>query len=439
MSKRPNLVLTIADDQRYDAVGCWSSSALDAAGRIAHPRTPALDRLAARGTHWRSVYIPGSTHGAVCAPSRAQLHTGRTLYHVADDLRGPRGAPCDSLPTLGQRLGEAGYTTFATGKWHNEAAGLLRSFQHARRIMSGGMSAHFCMRLADRQADGTLGKASLVAGHSTELFVEATLDFIRAQARNDQPFFLYCAFTAPHDPRETFWRWHAMYPWDRMADVPSFVPEHPFDNGSLRGRDEKQGEFPRTHDEARFHTSNYFAMVSHMDDAIGRIHAALAEAGLLDNTIVAHTADHGLALGRHGLMGKQNLYDHSIRVPLIMAGPGIEAGAVRTGLCYMQDLHPTLLSAAGVDADSEFRDLFDSPRESVGAAYALNQRMIRSGDWKLIEYRVGAERRRQVFNLADDPLEVHDLSGDNARADSLRGELSRWCQWMDDPQAGVFR
>src|SRR5439155_24083768 len=106
-----------------------------------------------------------------------------------------------------------------------------------------------------------------------------------------------------------------------VALPPNFLPEHPFDNGELRVRDELLAGFPRTPDEVRRHIADYYGMISHQDAWMGRVLAAAP-----DNTIVVYTADHGLALGQHGLMGKQSLYDHSIRVPLIVSGPGLPSG-----------------------------------------------------------------------------------------------------------------
>jgi arylsulfatase A-like enzyme len=171
--------------------------------------------------------------------------------------------------------------------------------------------------------------------------------------------------------------------------------------------------------------AEYYSMVSHMDHWIGRIHQALAETGQLDNTIIVHTADHGLAVGQHGLLGKQNLYEHSIRVPLIIAGPGLPAGAVRDGLCYQHDLHPTLLNMAGVGSDGVFfEDLqplltgHSAGRPRIFSHYRNEQCAVRDDRYKLIEYP--EENRIELYDLADDPWEVHNLAEQQDHAPRIR-------------------
>ncbi len=410
---RPNIILTIADDQRYNTIAAHGNADI---------RTPNLDRLAGRGVSYRRAQHAGSSHGAVCAPSRAQLHTGRHLYSVSDSLhalgqpvtndrRAQEGHP---IPTLGELLGNAGYDTFAIGKWHNEGASFLRSFQCGRRIMLGGMSSHFCVPMHDVPAkSGEFTNRRIGHGHSTDLFAEAAVDFLKTRSAGDErPFFLYVAFTAPHDPRETYWRFRRQYSADRIPLPASFMPRHPFILGAEQERDEFLSDYPRHPDEARMHEADYYAMIAHLDEGLGRIHDALEQAKLTNNTLVIHTADHGLALGRHGLMGKQNLYDHSIRVPLIVSGPGFQRGIDDDRLCHQHDLFPTLLASAGVNGiATNFQHLQSpSPRETLSSAFDVTIRSMRDGVWKLIEYRLPAGRVTQLFDTQRDPDECHDLS-----------------------------
>ncbi len=118
----------------------------------------------------------------------------------------------------------------------------------------------------------------------------------------------------------------------------SFLPGHPFDNGMLKIRDEKLAPFPRTEKVVRKHLADYYAAITHTDAQIGRILDALEKSGKRDNTLIVFSSDNGLAMGSHGLMGKQNVYDHSVHVPLIVAGPGIPKGETRSALCYIYDL-----------------------------------------------------------------------------------------------------
>jgi arylsulfatase A-like enzyme len=439
---RPNIVLTIADDQRFDMLGAASRWGV---------QTPALDRLAERGTWFTQAHHFGSTHGAVCAPSRAMLHTGWTLHHIPDAIRAnwgdwrpqPTRTDPEAAPLLGELLRQAGYDTYGVGKWHNGRRAFARSFAGGANIFFGGMSSHFAVPVFDFDPTGEYPQAAERIGpqHSTELFTSAAVDFLRQRRPGDPPFFLYVAYTAPHDPRETLPEWHARYRPEAMHLPPNFLPEHPFDNGELRVRDEELAAHPRTPDEIRRHLADYCAMTAHLDDGLGRIHAALDEAGLRDDTVVVHTADHGLAVGQHGLMGKQNLYDHSVRVPLLAAGPGFEPGRRDDRLCYQHALFPTLLQSAGapVPESCEFVSLHEPPRRtSVFSQYRETQRMVRDERYKLIEYRVGAAHRTQLFDLRDDPWETEDLATKVAlrgQRERLRAELRRWQEATDDPLA----
>src|SRR5690606_25798798 len=159
---------------------------------------------------------------------------------------------------------------------------------------------------------------------------------------NSQPFFLYLSYTAPHDPRMAPEEFASQYPPDEILLPENFMPEHPFPNGELKIRDENLAPFPRTEENTREHIAAYYAMISHVDAQIGRVLDALDQSGQAENTMIIFAGDNGLAVGQHGLMGKQNLYEHSIRVPLIISGPGIPQGEKRETLCYLLDLFPTL-------------------------------------------------------------------------------------------------
>lgn len=434
MAKRPHIIMTIADDQRYDAIRALGDTSL---------KTPALDRLLARGTCYSRAYIPGSTHGAVCAPSRAQLHTGRTLFQTSDDLN------CNGQPlrTLGQQLGACGYHTAGVGKWHNGDAAFRRSFKQGRSVFHGGMSSHFCVTNVNYLPDTTCKETrGSMDGHSVDLFTNAAIQAMEDYQQNadDEPLFLYVGMTAPHDPRDTYWRFRREFARQDMPLPASFMARHPFDNGALEIRDEYLAELPRSPEEVQQSAADYAAILMHMDEGIGRLHAAAAAAGFTtDNTLFVHTADHGIAIGRHGLMGKQNLYDHSVRPPLVVAGPGFERGVTDDRLCYMQDLFPTLLEAAGatVPDDNHYLNLTSTQkRQTLGAAYADRMRMTRNDRYKLIHTHAAGQKHRQLFDLQADPHEcLNLLENDHAsHAEVVReldDALTSWRAWASDPCA----
>jgi len=411
MSTRPpNIVLTIADDQRGTALGC--------AG-IEPVLTPALDRLAARGTRFAQAQHFGSCHDAICSPSRAMLHTGQAYFGLDESLLGLTHPPADAagkIPlTLGQRLRGAGYRAFATGKWHNGTHSFQPSFDEATNIFFGGMNDHWFTPVQDFDPTGRYPaeRRRPAAGFSTEVFAQSAIDFIRSRRGNDQPFFCYCAFTAPHDPRTPPDAWRRRYEPRTMPLFPNIPPGPEVspvtDPGCLNVRDERLLGQPRDASELRRTLAEYYAMISHMDEWIGKIHDALDEIGAAENTLVIHTADHGLAVGQHGLLGKQNLYQHSLQVPLILAGPGITP-SVSFQLCYQHDLHPTLLAAAGLPSDGSFQNLHGSERTVISAAFRQNLRSIRNHRYKLILDRNPASLKKELFDLEHDPWETANLA-----------------------------
>lgn len=338
--KTPNLLLTIADDQRHSALGACREVTADAV------KTPSLDGLARRGTHFTHAYHAGSYCGAVCLPSRAMLHSGCDRQAIPRDLG---GAAHDCPPLLGEQLQQCGYHAHGIGKWHNGGGSFSRSFSTGQSVFLGGMCDIWNVPL--HQWDGKeLRSAGMQLGcHSTDVFVESAVDFLYDYADGvygDRPFFLYVAFTAPHDPRQTHRHFHERYHPDEVVLPPNFAEMPQFSRHARNGRDELLTPLPRSESLIRQHMADYYACVEHMDQGLGRIYAVLDELGLNDSTLVAHTADHGIAIGQHGLMGKQSVYDHSIRVPLIVAGPGVSRGHTTDNLVYQHDLYPTLLEAA---------------------------------------------------------------------------------------------
>jgi len=155
---------------------------------------------------------------------------------------------------------------------------------------------------------------------------------------------------APHDPPTSPGEYVERYDPGALSLSESVAPEHPFDNGHLRGRDEDLEDHPRDPERVRRHLAEYYAIITHLDAQLGRVLDTLEATGQRENTVVAFTADHGLAVGRHGLMGKQNVHAHSVRVPLVVAGPGVPGGERRDALTVHYDLYPTLADLAGVDA-----------------------------------------------------------------------------------------
>lgn len=428
------------DDQRADAFGF-----------LGHPdiQTPHLDALAARGRCFTRACNAGANEGAVCTPSRAMLHTGRGFWHYG---KSAHTLPEDQ-PTLGQQLQAAGYRCHGIGKWHNNPAAYTRSFDSGAEIFFGGMGDPWNLELCHFQADGDYPRTPRVPDpfngkrttyrlcdhiypgrHASEVFADAAVDFLESYD-SEAPFFLYVAFTAPHDPRLAPAAWHDRYPREAITLPPNYAPGHPFDNGEIIVRDEKLAPWPRTQATIREHLADYYAMMSHADEQIGRIHEALANRSDASDTIVVHTGDHGLAVGSHGLMGKQNLYEHSIRIPMILAGPDIKPDSRDDRLCFGMDLHRTLLDAAGAEnpAALDSRSLFGPERNALCFNYKDFQQAWTDGHWKVIHYPAGEDRPEQIqfFDLEADPHEINDLAQDG----SLRDERERALQALNTGMA----
>ena len=408
-------------------------------------RTPHLDRLRARSVHFQQAVNLGSTMPAVCLPARQMLLSGLTLFHAERRF--------DTAHRLGATLGSVGYRTCFTGKWHNGADNLRSDYEVLGAHEVGGMFESG-PRAYGRPADtdhwdptdpregGHWLPADLdhPAQHSSERWAQSALSMLAAD--ESRPVFLHVAFHAPHDPRQAPAVYQEMYDRNRIPVPPNAWSRHPFDNGELDIRDEHLAPWPRTADAVRLHRHEYAAIVSHADAQIGRILEMVEHRASSRGTVVVFSGDHGLALGEHGLMGKQNLYDHSVRVPLMISGPDVRPG-VSDALVYSSSIYATICDLIGVPAPDgvEFGSLLPhimrsaepDPVAQLGV-YRDLMRSVRTPNHKLITYLETG--RIQLFDLSADPAETHDLADDPACA-SVRAELEQELQhlrrWVDDP------
>ncbi|HOQ76094.1 MAG TPA: sulfatase-like hydrolase/transferase [Thermoclostridium sp.] len=448
--KKKNILFLFADDMRYDTIAALGNPEI---------KTPNLDELVRSGTSFINAHIPGGSFAAVCMPSRAMLNTGRGLNHLVD--RGhiiPEEHTC-----LGEHLRKNGYITFGTGKWHNDYKSYARSFTHGAEIFFGGMYDHWKVPVYNFDPTGEYPNVvhdvmdpgydnlmvprrcdhSHLGVHSTDLFADAACEFIRTY-NSDKPFYMYVAYMAPHDPRSMPEEYLDMYNLDEISLPPNFYPEHPFDFGVREVRDEQLLKYPRDEKLVKENIRDYYAMISHLDASVGRIVKTLKESGMYDDTIIIFSADNGLAVGQHGLLGKQSAYEHSIRVPFVIAGPGIPRNETRDSYIYLMDIFPTLCDMLGLDIPSSvegisFKSVIGNPeartRDMLYAGYADKVRSIKDYTYKLIEYKCKDLRRTQLFKIDEDPWETNDLS---KREDmqpiihKLRAKLREHAEKWDD-------
>ena len=417
-AKRPNFLFIITDDQAAQSLKIYNPATT--------LQTPVLDRLAKQGMTFDGAHHMGAFVSAVCTPSRHMIDTGRTLWHLPASLtslafanypaeRCPPGIEQQTIPAVFNR---GGYDTMRTCKPGN-SYGAANALYTVRKDAA---------KLGDTDETGS-------AWHA-----EQVLEYLgKRQAQpSERPFFIHFGFSHPHDPRngksELLTKYGAVNHTDPETPPPlnpkapplpsNYLPAHPFNQGQPGGRDENLaiGVWGRR-DEAtiRNELGRYYACCENIDIQIGRVLAKLESMGELDNTYVFFTSDHGIAIGRHGLQGKQHLYEHGWRVPLVVKGPGIKAGSRARGNVYLLDLLSTFCDLAGIPAPAtnegiSFKPVLEGKRETVrDVVYGAfcggtkpGMRAIKQGDWKLVKFDVldGAVRETQLFNLAENPDEL---------------------------------
>ena len=406
---QPNIILIMVDDMGRDWVSCYGSD----------HQTPNIDRLAAEGMVFHDAHHMGAWVGAVCTASRTMIMTGRTLWH-APGARGPgiqqskmfrKRAAQQSMPAVFNR---AGYDTFRTCKRGN-------SFNEANVLFT-------VSKVATKRGDTAEG--------GSQWHGDQVVEYLNQRAANNDrdPFLIYVGFSHPHDPRNAtpelakkYGAFNTNIPTKPNPQAPplqiNYLPAHPFHHGHPGLRDEvKVQGVMKKRDEAtiRNELGREYACIENIDQQVGRVLKKLEAMGELDNTYVFFTSDHGIAVGRHGLTGKQNLYEHTWRVPFIVRGPGIKPGSQTSGYTYLLDVFPTMCDLAGVEVPravdgKSFRPVLEGKTERIrDTLYGCycggtkpGMRAIKTDGWKLIKYDVleGTVRETQLFNLRDNPKE----------------------------------
>jgi arylsulfatase A-like enzyme len=425
---QPNFLVLFADDHCFEVLRSQGDAGVE---------TPHLDRLASRGTTFTHAYNMGSWAPAVCVASRTMLMTGRSLW-PAKTVHATLEREREAGRLWPQLLAAAGYRTYMSGKWHLpvDAARTFQRTDHIRPGMPKDTPAGYSRPLEGHPnpwnpTDPKFGGYWTGGRHWTEVTADDTVGFLREAGERPEPFFIYCAFNAPHDPRQAPRDYLDRYPAENMRVPLNFLPTYPHAvamGAAADLRDERLAPFPRSRAAIQTQRREYYALITHLDAQIGRILAALDRSGRADNTWIVFTADHGLAVGQHGLMGKQNMYDHSLRVPFIVVGPGVEAGRRRSTPIHLQDVMPTTLELAGVARPDHvfFRSVLPLLRDPshpgfypiLYGAYLDRQRAVVYENHKLILYPAG--RVARLFDLQTDPHEMNDLSGDPRHGALLR-------------------
>ncbi|MFO0925228.1 MAG: sulfatase-like hydrolase/transferase [Pirellulales bacterium] len=426
--ERPNVLFLFADDFTYEAIRSLGKVDIE---------TPNLDRIASRGTAFTHAYNMGSWSGAVCVASRHMLITGRSVWRAeAASKRADAEREAGRIwPIV---LKQAGYDTYMTGKWHIQtpADRCFDVVRHVRGGMPSTVEAAYHRPeegVEDRwsPSDPSLGGFWEGGKHWSEVTADDAIDFLKLTRDQSNPFFMYVAFNAPHDPRQSPREYLEKYPLDRIVLPKSFQPLYPYKDDIGCGkslRDEQLAPFPRTEYSVRVHRREYYALITHLDAQIGRVLDALEASGKADNTWIFFTADHGLAVGHHGLMGKQNMYEHSLRVPFLVVDPRSKKQQSISAPIYLQDVMTTSLELAGVSKPewTEFHSvlpLMQGKRKTsyypeIYGAYLGLQRCVIDDHWKLIVYPKSKTVR--LYNLQKDPLEMEDLAASPRSQERIR-------------------
>lgn len=435
VAKPPNILWLHADDQRPDTIAALGNPAII---------TPALDGLVRRGMAFTNAYNFGGNSPAVCTPSRNMMLSGQSFFRYSRLVNAKTGetfrpqtgdptteetirtmlatgyrwnilAPGDG-PNFPTAMKAAGYETYHHGKKGNTATNIQALFDVNKY-------------LADDQGERRTGEPG-------REIVDAAIAYL-GHRDGARPFCMYLAFGNPHDPRVAAPSYLAMYDRAKIPLPKNYRPTPEFNNGELTVRDERLAPWPRTEDEVRRQLHEYYATITAFDHHLGRLLAEVKRLGLEDDTIVVFSADQGLAVGSHGLFGKQNLYEHSTKLPLVVAGPGMRAGRSEA-LVYLFDVFPTLCEVAGtavpngIDGRS-FRGVLagesQTHRDVIFCAYQQVQRAVRVGDYKLIRYP--QVDRTQLFDVSSDPNETKNLADDPAQA----ARVAQLLQTMREQQA----
>ena len=467
MDKRPNIVFLLSDDHGYWGMGCAGNAEI---------QTPHLDRLAREGTRFENAFCASP----VCSPARMSIFTGkipsrhgvhdwlakghldeevlsaelRDAFREPDpaweyvwpknQLQGDRAIRfLDGHDTFTRHLADSGYTCGISGKWHmGDSYTPQAGFTYWKTVAMGGENYYYPVVLEGDEMVLKRGQ------YVTDIITDNALRFLEEQKGKDTPFYLSVHYTAPHAPWQR--EHHPAAYYDRYEDCPFAsvpdVPPHPWSDL----KDKTPAEMVALR---RTFLQGYFAAITAMDAGIGRILAALEEAGLRENTLILFSGDNGMSMGHHGIFGKgngtfpMNMYDTAVKVPLIGSQPGrVAQNVCREELVSHYDLFPTILEWVGVPYEPDpalpgrsfvplLKGETTAAREDVVVFDEYGPvRMIRTREWKYVHrYPYGPH---ELYDLRRDPGEEHNCI-DEPSAQPVREELldrlTRWYLQYADP------
>ena len=443
-----NVLFLMSDEHSREIVGCYANRFV---------RTPNLDSLAARGAVFENAYC----NSPICVPSRASLATGDYVHRIGywDSAAAYDGR----VRSWHHRVRDAGHDMVSIGKLHYRGADDDCGFtgvQHPMYIVDGIGDTHGLLRTdkrvreVARELAGEAGRGMSVYTRYDTRVADATVRWLqeRGERRDDgKPWVLFSSMVSPHYPLIAPDAFYDLYagadlPRPRLYD-PADRPDHP-----VIDHYRETWNYDDHFDEERLRVGlkAYYGLCSFLDFQIGRILAALKESGFAEDTLVIYTSDHGENLGNRGLWGKCVMYEESSGVPMLIAGPDVAAGTRCATPVSLVDVYPTVVEFTCGELDRRERalpgdSLIALAREQPADRVVFSELhddgsmtgefMVRKGDWKLVHY-VGYPP--QLFDLAADPFEEHDLADRAETAGTQRrlyGELHR----IVDPDAADRR
>ena len=434
VSKRPNVVFILTDDQVYRSIYSLNNKEVS---------TPNLDRLARSSKVMTNVFNQGGYSPAICVASRAMINTGQPLWKAS------RAMLADKTPLWGETFRKNNYKTFFVGKWHikskNKFLGLQRSFEwwgtkdgsiisssnakaKRRFFKAGGMlgsKVNNDYRRGWSADDVKLGghwrKVGDQVHHSSELITNSAINFIDEQANSKQPFFMYVSYFAPHDPRQSPKKFLDKYDAKELSIPPNFLTMYPFDIGAHDIRAEKFALYPREKKELQIHRRDYYAIISHVDEQIGKLLDKIESLPEYENTYIIFTSDHGLSIGEHGLYAKQSLFDHAQKVPFFIKGPNIKSNKIDNTPLNLYQLFSTTASLCRIKLpksvpNRSFASLLTGEKANYTAqhiygAYQNHSRSVMNAHHKLILYPL--IKKLFLFDRKKDKWEINNIAQDN--------------------------
>ncbi|MCU4742403.1 sulfatase family protein [Natronoglomus mannanivorans] len=453
-SDRPNVLVVMTDQQRFDTIGALGNSQI---------HTPNLDRIADSGVSFTNAYTPAP----ICVPARHSIRTGcepiRTGY-LGNDKRDGAHLEDRCGPFLARAMGNRGYRTFGVGKFHTTPYDLELGYDvHLRReVYEEDTGNELSTALGRKDAVHLLPQTNQLPADETfaSWVADRTVDQLRED--DDRPFFGMASFMWPHLPFAPPEPYDRMYNPDLLAnpvredrDLDHMDEMIPKNNRSFWNEREDAISDPT----ARTIRAHYYGMITHVDRQIGRVLDALEAAGELENTVLCFVSDHGELLGDHHGWQKTAAFEASVRVPFLLSWPGrLPAGETNDELVSLLDLFGVATTAAG---DPDYRDGIDlvgmvagdaEPRQRLFAYHEQPSMppnftmMVREGDWKYVYMANGG--REQLFDVATDPDETTQLREDrpevaarlrNAAVEHLQEREFREALENDSLAASPFR